>query len=427
MRLSNILLRALNAPITLFKDPLYFFYRVKYIILSPYYQSIILPVKVRRVRRKSVIDVLFVLNELGSWKTESLYLKMLSHPRFNPNILLVPARETPDAIEILKEYLESKEYNYEVVNKNGTEYKKQFKTDIIFYQKPYDKVMEYKYSYLYHLDKLFCYVLYGFRNRNYPEIRNYRFIKVIWQFYAENEKVIEESIPVFSTKGKNLIHTGLSFMDDLLLDKSYYTNPWKDCGDKIKIIYAPHHSIVSELYEYSTFLDYFDFMLELAEKYKDKVQWAFKPHPVLRGKLNELWGKEKTDAYYNNWESLDNTQIAYGEYMGLFKYSDAMIHDCGSFRLEYMYTGKPVMFLYKGNPISDYMNWEATEALNLHYKGYNKTDIESFVLDVIKGIDPLKENRRLFVSNYLTPPHGKSACENIINAILGQEEYSGLV
>lgn len=427
MNHSNFFSRIIAFPVTLLRDPKYVYYRVKYILLSPIYQSFILPIKVRKLRKQSVISVLFVLNELGTWKTETLYLKMLDHFRFTPRLILVPSKETPDAIGILKEYLDSKGYKYEEVNVDGSDYKKQFNSDIIFYQKPYDKVMDYKYTYLYHLDKLFCYVLYGFRNRNYPQIRNYRFVKVIWQFYAENEKVIEESIPVFSTKGKNLVYTGLSFMDDLLLDKSFYTNPWKECGNKKKIIYAPHHSIVSELYEYSTFLDYCDFMLEMAEKYQDKVQWSFKPHPVLKSKLCELWGEDKTNEYYRRWEEMENTQISSGDYMGLFKYSDAMIHDCGSFRLEYLYTGNPVMYLYKGNPISDYMNWESTEALYLHYKGYNKEDIEKFILDVVNGIDPYKLKRDYFVEKYLTPPYGKTASENIINAILGQEEYAGII
>ena len=408
--------------ISYFKRPQLLYYRVKCLLLFPIYQSFILPQKVKRVRRKSVIDVLFVLNELGSWKTESLYKKMLEHPRFRVNLLLVPAIETPGAIEVLKTYLDGKKYKYVVVGDRKTN-KKLFSSDIIFYQKPYDGVMEDKYFYLNHLKSVFCYVLYGFRNRNYPRIKNIKFIKFIWQFYAENDKVIEESVPVFSTKAKNMVNTGLPFMDDLLLDKSNYDNPWKECGTKKKIIYAPHHTIFSDLYEYATFLDYCDFMLKMAEKYKDKVQWAFKPHPVLKGKLYSIWGEEKTNIYYKKWEELDNCQISNGEYMGLFKYSDAMIHDCGSFRQEYLYTGNPVMFLQKGKLINDYMNWQTVEALNLHYKGYNTTDIEAFILNVIAGVDPLKDKRGNFVKTYLTPPHGKSGSENIINAILGEAEY----
>lgn len=421
---KSILHKCSKVFMTLMHNPLSIFHRLEYYLLSPFYQDYILPIKVRRVRNKRSISVLFVLNELGAWKTETLYKKMLGHPRFITKLLLVPTIESPDAIDVLKAYLNNKGYKYDVVSDDEKEIKECYSSDIIFYQKPYEGQMEDKYFYLYHLDSLFCYVLYGFRNRNYPQIKKYKFIKFIWQFYAENEKVIEESVPVFSTKAKNMVNTGLPFMDDLLQDKSFYDNPWKECGNKKKIIYAPHHTIFSDLYEYATFLDYCDFMLEMAEKYKDKVQWAFKPHPVLKSKLYSIWGKEKTDSYYKKWESLDNGQVSYGEYMGLFKHSDAMIHDCGSFRLEYLYTGNPVMFLQKGEVLNDYMNWQTEEALNLHYKGYNMDDIEGFIKDVINGNDKLKDKRKDFVDTYLTPPNGKSACDNIINAILGKEEFA---
>ena len=400
------------------------FIRIKYYILSPLYQEFILPVKVRRLRKKKRITVLFILSELGAWKTESLYLTMLSHPRFDAKLLLVPAKETPEGVIILRSYLDKKGYAYSEFANQGLSIKKQFRSDIIFYQKPYDGVIDERFFYLNHLNALFCYVLYGFRNRNYPNIRNIDFVRFIWQFYAENQKVIDESVPVFSTKAKNYINTGIPIMDKLLLEKEHFKDPWKSCGKKKRIIYAPHHTIFSDIYEYATFLDYCDFMLEMVEKYKDKVQWAFKPHPVLKGKLYTVWGKERTDNYYRKWEELENCQLSSGEYLDLFKHSDAMIHDSGSFKIEYLYTNNPVMFLLKTNPVNDYSNWQTLESLELHYKGYSKEDIEGFILNVINGNDELKNKRESFVQSYLVPPYGKTACENIINAILGQEEYS---
>ena len=374
------------------------------------------------LRKKERIDVLFVLNELGSWKTESLYLRMRQHERFNAKLLLVPTLDADYALEIFINYLDEKKYQYDIL-KEGEYNEKAFQADIIFYQKPYEGVIENKYFYLYHMDSLFCYVLYAFRNRDYPGIKKYHFINFIWQFYAENNKVIEESIPVFSTKAKNMVNTGLPLMDDLLLDKSHFKDPWKNCGSRKRIIYAPHHTIYSGVYEYATFLDYCDFMLEMAEKYNHQVQWAFKPHPLLKQKLYKKWGKKKTEEYYSKWDSFENCQIAEGEYMGLFKYSDAMIHDSGSFKIEYLYSNNPVMFLFKEEPPFDYTNWQTQEALKLHYRGQNENDIENFIINVINEVDPLREQRLSFLNKFLTPPNGKTACENIINAILGEAEY----
>ena len=57
---------------------------------------------------------------------------------------------------------------------------------------------------------------------------------------------------------------------------------------------------------------------------------------------------------------------------------------------------------------------------NPHNAFSQKADIYSFILDVINGIDPLKEEKEKFYNDSLTPPNGKTACENIINSILGE-------
>ena len=74
---------------------------------------------------------------------------------------------------------------------------------------------------------------------------------------------------------------------------------------------------------------------------------AFKPHPILKPKLykHALWGKERTDAYYHCWETMENTQLEMSDYIDLFMTSDAMIFDSVSFMTEYLYTKKPALFL----------------------------------------------------------------------------------
>lgn len=401
----------------------------KSLLLKKYYQHYFLPQKVREIRQKRVIDVLFVLHELGSWKTEHLYLKMKEHARFAPKILLVRTDQAAYAYNILKDYLESKHYPYEALAK-GECIKKKIHPDIIFYTKPYNGVINWRYFFDNNLYALFCYVAYSFRNRNMPNLKKYIFWDFIWQLYAENKKVIEESYNVFNNHGSNMVNTGIPIMDELVQDKSAYPDPWKPSLNKKRIIYAPHHTVFTESfpstspYDYSTFLDYCDFLIEMAQKYKEKVQWAFKPHPLLRSKLYQIWGKDRTDAYYDKWTELENCQIDEGEYMGLFKHSDAMIHDCGSFKLEYLYTGNPVLYLLKDNPVYDYENWQTKKALELHYKGRNEYDIEKFIQNVIDGQDSMKGEREDFVNKYLTPPYGRTASENIIHAILGEKEYA---
>ena len=212
-------------------------------------------------------------------------------------------------------------------------------------------------------------------------------------------------------------------MDELLVDKKQLQDPWKPQKKmKKRIIWAPHFSINPDGWlVYSTFLDiadFADFMLELARKYREEVQFAFKPHPLLWYKLSEVWGEEKTNAYYQQWATLGNTQLEQGKYLGLFKYSDALIHDCGSFTVEYHYTLNPVMYIVKDEHHADNQTSFGKKAFELHYKAYTMQDIEHFIQNVVAGQDEKKAERIRFYQEELLPPHGKSACENIIDTIL---------
>src|SRR5690606_6795936 len=145
-------------------------------------------------------------------------------------------------------------------------------------------------------------------------------------------------------KGKNVVITGFPSLDTLL-DKTYKPkNYWKH-NQKIKIIWAPHHTIEgTETINFSNFLQYSEVIVELTEKYKDHIQIAFKPHPILYPKLSKIWSKEKTDIYFTKWKEGTNTQIEEGDYIDLFLTSDGMIFDSCSFLNEYLYTQKPSIF-----------------------------------------------------------------------------------
>ena len=50
--------------------------------------------------------------------------------------------------------------------------------------------------------------------------------------------------------------------------------------------------------------------------------------------------------------------------------------------------------------------------------GHTIEEIETFIRNVLQGKDDMKEKRAAFVEEYLTLPDGKTACRNIMDAIL---------
>lgn len=389
--------------------------------LLPFFQKLYLPFRVFFIRRKKVIKVAFVVSDLGKWKTECLYRKMKIHPRFNPVLLIAPYTERDNSgLLVLCDYLRQKGYNYYVL-KESQRIADIVKANIIFYQEHYNKDISDKLGYKHNLGSLFCYVSYASHTNDSLWFLNTPLLNFAWQVYFENILTKELACKVMTNKGINCVVTGLPFTDSFLSPMGY-EDPWrKQINSKKRIIWAPHHSIKEDdLLHYSTFFKYSRYMLEIADKYKDKIQIAFKPHPLLLTKLYEIWGKEKTDNYYSLWENGENTQLVLGDYVPLFLYSDAMIHDCGSFQVEYHYTKKPVMYLTKDEHHADGLNDFGKMAFDLHYKGRSEKDIEAFINNVIGEKDDMKEVREKFYNDYLLPPDGNSASENIIKAILSK-------
>lgn len=382
------------------------------------YRHIYTPYKAYRIRNKSVIKVAFEVTSLGVWKTESLFIMMQRHPRFHP--VVIASRHQMDDVaderKTIGEYCKNKDYEYVIIGNDIERYAKRQGFDIFFYQRPY--VMRSSISK--NLTPLFCFVTYGFRGTLGAWAYDLPLLKNAWQIYYENESNNKLYSRLLNADVENGYTTGIPCMDELMISKDKLKDPWKDNSGKKRIIYAPHHSINPDNpFLTSTFMETGELMLEIAEKYSDKAQWLFKPHPVLKGKLYKIWGKEKTDAYYKRWGESDWGQFENGKYLEFFKYSDAMIHDCGSFTIEYQYTLNPVMYLlHDKNKILEDWNKMQAKSLELHYTGCSKESIESFIENVINGNDVNRQERIEYYNEYLMPPYGKTACENIIDCIL---------
>lgn len=382
----------------------------------------ILPIKIKKIRKKDTIEVLYILSELSSWKSEMLFQAMIRHQRFHPVIGVSSLPYHPEVKQQLIDYLTQKGYEFVDLDLKKDSIK-DLNPDLITYHKPYG-CYSVGHCYKDNLQYVFFGLNYGFAIAKNPVHQSHAMFDYCWQFYVENKEVANWKKTVLGYRANNVCVTGVPMQDALLLSKDAFVDPWLDKTGKKRIIYAPHHSIKGtngEGVELSTFLDFGEPILELVKKYSKDITVAFKPHPNLYNKLVAIWGQEKTDDYYNTWKNLPNTQLILGEYMGLFKYSDAIIHDSASFLLEYLYMNNPSMYLVKGedSSITDGMYDYVKEAFNCYEKGHREDEIELFIENIIQGEDSKKNNRSAFVKEVLLPPGGKTACDNIIDSLLG--------
>ncbi len=383
------------------------------------------------ISQKERIKVVFLVVDVSMWKYDSLFKLMLSHPRFEPVIVsyIVKWEKKIDVVNqknIVEYFKNKKKYpfieGYNIDSNQWFDIKREIQPDIIFYAQPYRLPYSgYEVSNFYK-KTLIVYSPYGPGIENKVWEYNSVTQNAAWRLFYATDFHLKNAQRMSFIRGKNVVITGDLMLDVFKDDKRVVSDPWKISNSCIKrIIWAPHHSILkNDTLNYSNFLRICDDMLILASKYRETVQFAFKPHPSLKPKLYSLseWGIEKTNAYYQKWENLPNSVLIEGDYVDLFLTSDALIHDCSSFSVEYLYTQKPVMYITKEDHL-DHLCDFGRLCFNMHYKGYTREDIDSFIENIIlKENDYKKPQRGEFFNQYLLPPHGKKASENILDEIL---------
>jgi hypothetical protein len=382
------------------------------------------------IKKKENIKVAFFLTYESIWKYDVLFDLMLKHSKFKPVLFVCPVvnfgRENM-LFEMDKAFQSFKKKGYDVIktydNTTGKylDIKKTFSPDLIFYTSPYEGLQDYRFYIKQFPKTLTCYVPYAIMTVNYDFIFNTNFHNLVWRIFSETPLHHKIAIQKQKNKGQNSVLTGYPGFDRLLINKTNNV-VWKNKNPNLKkIIWAPHHSM-DELNKVSNFLEYYDFFLELVDNYRDKIQIAFKPHHLLKIKLqNEYWGKEKTDFYYDKWANLENGQCENGEYIDLFLTSDVLIHDCGSFMAEYLITGKPSLFMVREESVMEYWNDFGEKAIAAHYQSRSKKQLIDFIENVVLNEnDWMMEERNTFVQTNLIPKNKLTASENIVDYLESQ-------
>lgn len=376
------------------------------------------------VQQKECITVAFMVMDLPCWRCDSVYQAMQKHPRFRPIIWIVDEIRIKDESEKCRNLVAMRSYfaerGYTVAELYSLErMRSEYAPDVVFLSKP--SVYHSRWSIGEMNRELVCYVPYCFQNTKKNDFIHGQEC-YFWRNYYTTIGIKKLASSIMTNGGCNVVSVGSPVVDNYLSQETVTTKSvWKNCGDKMKrIIWAPHWSIANEgWYNVATFLELAEDMLLLAAKYGDCVQWAFKPHPLLRETLyhHPDWGKERTDDYYNRWASMPNTQLESGAYVDLFKQSDAMVHDSGSFIIEYLLVNKPCMYLQRKNGSPDF-NEDTLKALECYQKGLSAADVEQFILGILNGsVDSKEPVRARYREEYLVPPGGSSA-QLIIDDIL---------
>lgn len=383
-----------------------------------------------KLKKKDGYIVVFFMISAPTWKYDSVYKLMENSNIFKPIVVIIPIRTYGEDM-LLKELRDTEDlcqhngYKYLVPwdQKRNTwkNIKSILKPDIVFFSSPYGHSHP-NYQIKRFLECVTCYVPYSIRQEsNIFDIKfNTLFQNIVTRNYYESSIHKDLARKYARNKGENVVVTGFPAIDTIRCANPV-NDAWKiQSTNKKKLIWAPHWTIPAfeeSALNWSSFLMYFEVMVELADEYKNKIQFSFKPHPMLKHTLvkNELWGEKRTTTYYNKWNEMENGQLDESDYVDLFASSDALIHDCGSFMIEYLALNKPVLYLINDTDIKNRFNDFGVEAFKCHYKAHSADGIRNFIEDtILQSDDPLISERVDFCKNVLLF-NETTASEKIIN------------
>jgi len=378
--------------------------------------------KKKKISMGEKVRVAFFVTQKQLWSAQSLYDEFSGNEYFEPLIVVFPDNENT-----VNSKAETLGYNYDFFIQKGMSVicgynaqdecystLKSINADIIFYDQPSPNINE---SLLWrHASKnsLVCYIPYGYKVAGFYQAHfNMSLQNSCWIVFSESNWHTEQFIKYGVLKGKNVVTSGYPKLDVYNNDS---INDIKKIHSNKMIMWAPHWSIGEQSIGYSTFDKNYMFFLEYARN-NSNVDWIFKPHQRLRAYLVEsgFMKKSEVDDYYSQWEALPNTRFYNdSDYFDLFKRSDALITDCGSFLAEYLPTKKPILHLASKH--CQGYNEVGDKLIGSYYKATNIDEIKHFIDDVvINERDVLMEQR---LSNlHLVQPNSHGAGKFIVDCI----------
>ena len=359
--------------------------------LSAHYNDVI-----RRKKQSpdQVIHFAAYVSNNAMYGMDEVFRLMLKVPdRWNPMVVIIPdvSRGYPHQKQT---YLRAREYFTDLYGADRVLDGWDMRTDtypdltdrfdIIYFADPYDAMAPEVHSIQYATTRnvLPVYVNYGYDVGYYTMYSRMKGpeLNLVWKYFTETVYSREDCRKLQVIEGKNVVLTGYAKMDALA---GY---PAKRQGRPKKILITAHHSVNMEELPLSNFRTYYKLLLQLPELFPG-IEFVFRPHPFMFIRLinEKVWTKEQVADYQ---KELERAGIEYsdgGDYLGLFAECDAIINDCGSFTMEWLFTGKPGCFVLNEDLKAEHLTAQMNEAITRYRIARSREDIIRFISDVDAG------------------------------------------
>ncbi len=361
-----------------------------------HYKKVLKRIQKKRNNGKK-IKVVFIVSENQKWGYQTLYELFEKSDVFEPLVLislLIGVHKGLDKTRINSQenydFFKSRNMNVEYLYENN-QYKKlkSFEPDIVFYEQQWGLPDVYKPK---NVSKyaLTCFCSYGYETLDISGNYLNDFHGFLFKYFIEHQLNFDRYKKYSPIAEKNCLVTGYPKLDD------YIKYSKKSQEEKMRIIYAPHHSFDNSL-KLATFEKNANYILDLAKKHPETI-WIFKPHPRLKYALliNDIMTEEEVNDYYSQWEKIGKIHTQ-GNYIEDFVNSDLMITDCLSFLAEYLPSKNPLIRLI--NDKSMHLNSLGDIIVSEYYNVHSNSELDAIFNEIIINKNDYKRENRLKLIN----------------------------
>ena len=254
--------------------------------------------------------------------------------------------------------------------------------DIIYFADPYDAMAPEVHSIHYAASKdvLPVYVNYGYDVGYYTMYSRMKGpeLNLVWKYFTETVYSLDDCRRLQLMEGKNVVLTGYPKMD------AFAGYPQKKEGGAKKILITPHHAVDMEELPLSNFLSYYRLIPRLPELFPE-TDFVFRPHPLLFSRLinGEIWSRNQVEGYLKDLKEAGIEYSDGGDYLRIFSECDAIINDCGSFTMEWLFTGKPGCFVLNKKLKKEHLTTQMRQAVKRYRIARSEEDIIGFISEIV--------------------------------------------
>ena len=281
--------------------------------------------------------------------------------------------------------------------------------DIVFYNSPYDAVHP-NFCVHYSIRKKFLPVMvaYGYPRSNYDnKVYAMDSYADSWKVLIENDFNLRQYRKYSACSGNNALLTGYVKMDK-----------YAEVKGEVKGGYT-------NVLGLSNFLRYSDKIVNVPKQYPE-IDFIIRPHPALFSTLlaRGIWTNEKIKVWKKQMKSNTNGRGAENnDELQDFAAADAIVHDCGSYLVDWFYTGKPQCYMLKSHKdIKKKFTKFGQECLSHCFIAYSFEEVYEFIEKVVvSGNDTGAKSRIDFAEQKIMlnyPKASEKAIDSLVKEIM---------